>query len=92
MKLSNCFIYAVQDFIKNGGSLCLEYDIRRNRPRIHFVVKRSGFVYDFSDPPDRNIRKKRFSFVFYGEERVFQCNLYSSFRRNSIQLMKRRVK
>lgn len=40
----NCLTFAIYDFIKNGGELCIEFWPRYRAP--HFSVQRNGKRYD----------------------------------------------
>lgn len=42
--VGNCFTFAVFDFLKNGGELCIEFWDKRIIP--HFSVKRVDYIYD----------------------------------------------
>lgn len=42
--IGNCFIFAIQDFIKNGGELVVSFSKWQRVP--HFAVQRNDKVYD----------------------------------------------
>ena len=73
MKKGNCLLFAISDFLRNGGELYIEFWRKfTNLKHIHFTVQRNGLVFDYVES-NRSGRKQLW---FIGEKRIFQAETY----------------
>lgn len=84
----NCLIFAIPDFVKNGGELYIEFWEGFRFPKlIHFTVQRNGVVYDFGNGKEALFK----NLWFDGEKRWFYVEKYKRFPCKRKLIAKRRI-
>ena len=81
----NCLTFAICDFIRNGGELCVSFSKGQRVP--HFAVQRDGKVYDLEIV--RMILKE---FWYDGWIRVRPAGSYDRIQCKRFRLAKRHIK
>lgn len=84
-KIGNCFTFALYDWCRYGGDLCIEF---WNKTRVpHFSVQRSENIYDL----------KIVTFIvkyfwYWGEPRITSVGEYKHFDCRRFLISRRRIK
>lgn len=81
----NCLTFAIYDFIKNGGELCISFSKWQRVP--HFAVQRRDKVYDLEIV--RMILKE---FWYDGDVRIRNAESYNQSKCKRFMVLRRRFK
>ena len=82
--LGNCLTFAIKDFIKNGGILCMELWPKHRVP--HFSVQRGLFRYDF-DIVTMILKE----FWYWGESRITPVEIMDNKPCKRFRIAKRHI-
>jgi hypothetical protein len=80
----NCFTFAIYDFLKNGGELCIEFWPGYRAP--HFSVQRNEKRYDFEI-----VRMILAEFWYDGDMRVSEAKTLDHYKCKRYLLATKRV-